>query len=333
MRILVIQTAFIGDAILATALLEKLHRHYPQARLDLLVRHGNQALFEQHPFVHTVLVWDKRRHKYANLWKVLGLIRTHRYDYVINCQRFAASGLLTALSGAPHRIGYDKNPFAWTYTQRLPHLIGPSETSVFGYGHVHEIERNHSLIATLTDPYPARPRLYPTPQQAQKISQYQQNGPYVCMSPASVWFTKRWPPHKWAALIRLLPPDVHLYMLGAPNDYDLCASILQNTQHPNAKNLAGALSLLESAALMAGATMNYVNDSAPLHLASALNAPVTAIFCSTVVDFGFTPVSDHSRVVQTTVDLACRPCGLHGKSACPQGHFACGEGIAAETVQ
>jgi heptosyltransferase-2 len=88
------------------------------------------------------------------------------------------------------------------------------------------------------------------------------------------------------------------------------------------RNLAGTLSFLQSAALMEKAAMNYVNDSAPLHLASAMNAPVTAVFCSTVPAFGFGPLSDKSHIVECE-NLYCRPCGLHGKPSCPEGHFRC----------
>lgn len=78
--------------------------------------------------------------------------------------------------------------------------------------------------------------------------------------------------------------------------------------------------------------MNYVNDSAPLHLASAVNAPVTAVFCSTVPAFGFTPLSDFSKIVETKHELDCRPCGLHGFHACPKGHFKCAEIDAEEII-
>jgi len=78
--------------------------------------------------------------------------------------------------------------------------------------------------------------------------------------------------------------------------------------------------------------MNFVNDSSPLHLANALNAPVTAIFCSTVADFGFFPIGKNSFLVETSEKLACRPCGLHGKKTCPQGHFACGKNIEIEKL-
>jgi len=75
--------------------------------------------------------------------------------------------------------------------------------------------------------------------------------------------------------------------------------------------------------LMKGAILNYVNDSAPLHLASAMDAPVAAVFCSTVPQFGFGPLSSFKRIIQIKESLTCRPCGLHGFNDCPKGHFDC----------
>ena len=76
---------------------------------------------------------------------------------------------------------------------------------------------------------------------------------------------------------------------------------------------------------MKNAKMNFVNDSAPLHFASAMNAPVTAIYCSTIPAFGFGPLSDISHIAEIDYKLDCRPCGLHGFKACPKGHFKCSE--------
>jgi heptosyltransferase-2 len=70
-KILVIQTAFIGDVVLVTGLLEDLHIQYPNAKLDILVRKGNEALFHGHPFLHEVLIWNKKEHKYSHLFKVI----------------------------------------------------------------------------------------------------------------------------------------------------------------------------------------------------------------------------------------------------------------------
>jgi heptosyltransferase-2 len=146
---------------------------------------------------------------------------------------------------------------------------------------------------------------------------------YVTISPASVWFTKQWPEEKWVELIQAIPKDLGIYLLGGPGDKNLCDQILRKAETSRAENLCGKISLLESAAVIRDAEMNFVNDSAPMHLASAVNAPVSAIYCSTVPSFGFGPLSDRSFIIETKEILSCRPCGLHGKKACPEGHFRC----------
>lgn len=311
-RFLVIQTAFIGDVILATALLEKLNQSYPNSEIDILVRKGNEALFLGHPFLHECLIWDKKNNKYGHLLSLVKEIRKRKYDAVINCQRFAASGLLTALSGAKIKSGFDKNPFSYTYTHKTTHIIGDGR---------HETDRNQSLISFLTDEHTAKPKLY--------ISENTTNTEeYVCMAPASVWFTKQLPVHQWIKLTNLISKNYTIKLIGAKGDYALCETIINASERKiNIENLSGTLSLLESAALMKNAKMNYVNDSAPLHLTSAVNAPVTVFFCSTVPEFGFGPLSDNQRIIQVKEKLDCRPCGLHGFNACPKGHFKCGNDI------
>jgi heptosyltransferase-2 len=98
------------------------------------------------------------------------------------------------------------------------------------------------------------------------------------------------------------------------------------------KNLCGQLSLRQSALLMKNARMNYMNDSAPLHLASAANAPTTAIFCSTIPNFGFGPLADDAVVIETKESLECRPCGLHGYKQCPKEHFNCAHSISQKNL-
>src|SRR6201996_7834787 len=122
-KFLVIQTAFIGDVVLATALLEKLHSYFPDAQIDFLVRKGNEALLTDHPYLHEVLVWNKKEHKLRNLWRMLQTIRRAKYDKVINVQRFAATGLLTAFPGARETIGFDKNPLSSFFSKSIPHVV------------------------------------------------------------------------------------------------------------------------------------------------------------------------------------------------------------------
>jgi heptosyltransferase-2 len=312
-RILIIQTAFIGDVVLATPLAEALHNSFKDAKIDFLVRKGSESLFKQHPFLNRILVWDKKKGKYRNLVRLIFQIRSSKYDLVINCQRFAASGLLAGLSGAKKITGFKKNPFSFLFNYKVKHEIGNGQ---------HECERNLDLIHFLSIPGEIRPRLYPA---GDEKTRFDLPDRYVCMAPASVWFTKQLPVPKWIELGNSLPAQLSIVLLGAAGDIDLCATVASGIKNKKLINLCGKPDLLQSAGIMKNAEMNYVNDSAPMHLASAVNAPVTAFFCSTVPEFGFGPLSDRSAIVQTKEKLGCRPCGLHGKRQCPEGHFRCAD--------
>jgi ADP-heptose:LPS heptosyltransferase len=321
-RFLIVQTAFIGDVILATSLVEKLHFHFPDATIDFLLRKGNEGLLKNNPHLNDVLIWDKKNGKYRDLLRLVRLIRPRRYDKVINLQRFGATGLLTALSGAVETVGFEKNPFSRFFTYGIEHRIAPD---------IHEINRNTELVSWFTNHTALKPKLYPSPGDFERVKPYQTQ-PYICLAPTSVWFTKQYPEEKWMDFLRQIPPALTVYLLGAPSDSEAVERIRQGVGSERVVNLSGKLSFLESAALMKGAQMNYVNDSAPLHLASAMNAPTTAIFCSTIPQFGFGPLADDSHRIEIEEILDCRPCGLHGHKKCPLGHFQCAYGIRTEQL-
>jgi heptosyltransferase-2 len=322
-NILVIQTAFIGDVVLATALLESLHMEYPKANISILVRKGNEGLFKAHPFLNEVLIWDKQQKKYKHWLGLLVAIRKNKYDAVINVQRYAATGLWTALSGAKMKIGFDKNPFAFLFTHQIAHQS-------VGNG-LHEIDRNHALLFPLGKLPKTKPALYPSTEDDTLIAPFQTKA-YLCMAPASVWFTKQFPLHKWVDVLNQLPFEGPIFLLGGPGDKSLNEQIIAKAKRPNLINMAGRLSFLASAALQKGAVLNYVNDSAPMHFASAVNAPVAAIYCSTIPAFGYGPLSSRSFIIETKEALTCRPCGLHGKKQCPLKHFNCAETITFEQI-
>jgi heptosyltransferase-2 len=322
-KFLVIQTASIGDVILATPVIEKLHHFYPDAQIDFLLKKGNESLFNGHPFLHKVLIWDKSNEKYKNLIRLLNYIIDEKYDAVVNIQRFATSGFLTAFSGAKQKIGFNKNPFSILFTNRVKHTINA--------GHIHETERNLKLIESITDTSVFPIRLYPMQKDGARMSQYK-TVKYITISPASLWFTKQFPKEKWIEFVSKLNKDLIVYFLGSKKDHDFCNEIIKEAGHKNAMILAGKLSFLESADLMKNASMNFMNDSAPMHLASSVDAPTTVIFCSTVTDFGFGPLSSDAKVIETYEDLDCRPCGLHGHKTCPKKHFKCGINIDVEKL-
>ena len=328
-KILVIQTAFIGDVILATALLEELHSAFPLAQLDFMVRKGNEGLLKEHPYLNEVLVWNKKEGKFKNLWKLLGEIRRRKYDAVLNLQRFASTGFLTLFSGAKRKAMFDKNPLAAFANTTATHLFAEHPED-----EIHEVERNQALLYQTFPQLKKKkvlPKLYPTPTDIEKASQWQ-NEPYITISPFSVWPTKELPIEKWVQFINEVDFAGNIFLLGGPGEVAGSEKIVQQSKNPKLNNLTGKLGLLPSVALMEKAILNYVNDSAPLHLCSASNAPVCAVFCSTAPHFGFGPISDFARVIEVKEPLSCKPCGIHGKKKCPLGHFKCGKNINVQQL-
>ena len=321
---LIIQPAFIGDVILSTSVIESLRAKYPDEPVDFLVRKGNETILANNPHIRNLYVWDKKNNKFGNLIKLIKAIRKNRYKCVINLHRFFNSGFITALAKSYCKTGYKQNPLSFFFSRKVKFTTAEG---------LHETERYHLLIDFLGVPL-KRPKMYPSQVDFESVDQYKKS-PYITIAPASVWFTKQFPADRWIELIdNFLPENVKVFLIGAKQDYDLCNRIKSQCKTAGRiEILAGKLTLTQSAALVKDALMNYTNDSAPLHICSAMNAPVTAVFCSTVPSFGFTPLSDNSKVVETSEKLPCRPCGIHGKKECPEGHFKCAYTIELEKMR
>jgi len=313
--IIFIQTAFIGDVILATALIEAWKKEFPNSSIDFLVRAGNEGILSGHPIIRNLYLFDKSR-KLKNILHLIKCFRRNKYDIAVNVQRYASTGIITTLSGAKVTVGFKKNPLSLFFSIRVGHKLDGR----------HEINRNHALISPWVGSMVCLPKLYPSTKDEMKVNLLKK-GKYFTISPASVWFTKQFPKSKWIELLDNLEPASTIYLLGGKSDGKLCDEIIGETTHNSVVSMAGKLSILQSATLMKEAEMNFVNDSAPLHIASAMNAPVTAIFCSTVPKFGYVPLSDNNTIVETKEPLACRPCGLHGYKKCPKTHFKCAQSI------
>lgn len=322
-KFLIIQTAFIGDVILATPIIENLKNNYPNSEIHFCLRKGNESLFHDHPYLAKIIIWDKSS-KYKNLFSLIKSIRKEQYDHVFCVQRFFSAGLITWLSGAKQKTGFNKSPFSRFFNSKIEHSIGNDS---------HETERNTALVSKICSNTSNQPKLYLNDEVRQNITDYI-SPYYICIAPASVWFTKQFPVDKWTELLNAIAvehPHAKTYIVGAPSDKTIANNIIQKSNNKHLVSLCGRLSLLESAALMSHAKMNFVNDSAPMHLASAVDAPVCAIYCSTIPSFGFGPLSKDSHIVQIAGNpaqqLNCRPCGLHGHQACPKQHFKCAHDI------
>ncbi len=276
------------------------------------------------PRVSRVWTWNKGKGRHAALLALGEELRKHGYDRVYNLQRFFSSGYLSWRSGAPFRSGFSENPFAFSFHHKALHRI-PHPLKEGGY--LHEVQRNRLLLEDKVYP-PRKPELWIGPGDEEKAMSMVGSQPYVVLAPASQWFTKQWHEEGWAELIRNIPDSIVVCLIGGKEDRALCQRLANS--RPGSINLSGSLSFKQSAALMKRAWRVYVNDSAPLHLASAVDAPVTAVFCATRPELGFGPLSHDSRVV-ISEHPCCSP-GLHGAQRCKSGHFLCSKGIDAQEV-
>jgi len=123
---------------------------------------------------------------------------------------------------------------------------------------------------------------------------------------------------------------VPVVVIGGPEDAELAERV--QAQAPGRAHVAaGALNLRAAAALIRRASVLVSNDSAPLHLATAVGTPVVALFGPTVPEFGFGPRGARD-VVLGHPDLPCRPCSAHGPRVCALGHHRCMRELSVETV-
>lgn len=318
-RILIIQTAFIGDVILSTPLVRNLRKIFPDSFLSFLLIPETKNVLENNPHLNQILIYDKRKKKgMGEFIRVLCKIRNGQFDLALIPHRSVRSALLARLSGIPGRTGFDNSAGSFLLTRKVSY---PAET--------HEVDRNLSLLSSLsprlTD---SSPELYPSPEDYSYVRQVLVNSGIkeedriVGIAPGSVWATKRWLPERFAEVSQLLVDKVgaKIVFMGSEDDRDLCQGI-GSLMKDKPTILAGSTSILQSAAMISLCKAILSNDSAPVHLASVMKTPVAAIFGSTIPEFGFGPYGVEHVVLQK--DVYCRPCGIHGRRKCPEKHFRC----------
>jgi heptosyltransferase-2 len=330
-RYLVIQTAFIGDAILTLPLVQVLKNFDVGAGVDVLVIPRTSELFSNHPAVNQVHIFDKRGkdNGLAGLRRFAHLIAEQSYDVALIPHRSMRSALLAWLGKVPCRIGFDRSAGWFLMTQTIRYE--PS---------VHEVERNLSLLRPLGIQWAGKelPSLFPTPADVQKVDEFLEDSglskasALIGIAPGSVWQTKRWLKERYADITRNLAQEgFSPVLIGGKEDEQLCQEIKAGIPSNRITISAGRLSVLESAELIRRCKALVSNDSAPMHLAVAMRTPVLAIFGSTVPEFGFAPYGDHSVILETK-GLSCRPCSVHGSQRCPIKTFDCMVNICAEAV-
>jgi heptosyltransferase-2 len=323
-KVLIIQTAFLGDAVLITSLLEKIRVESPSSTIHLLVRKGLEGIFKAYPHDHLGQVWTyDKSNKLKSWWTLRNELTKEKFDQVFVAQRFFGMGLLSISISAKKVVGFDKNPLSMFFDEKVTHE--------FGHGK-HETERNTQLLASWLGPQVHKPFLNASYLNKFPVDLHPQK--YVSISPGSVWETKRFPVHKWIEFIRLLPLDQEIVLMGSASEKHLSDEI-ENALEGSGRHIhndCGRFNLQEAIAVYQQSLMSFVNDSGPLHICSALNTPTVAIFCSTIPAFGFGPLAERHKIIQVKEKLACRPCGDHGKKSCPEVHFNCANSIDVQEM-
>ncbi len=320
---LVIQTSFIGDMVLTTPLIARLAEG---DEVDVVCTPVAAGLLANNPSVREIIVYDKRgRDRGARgFLRLASRLKGLGYERAYLAQGSARSGALALAARIPQRIGFSSSAGRAFYTDRVAFIEN-----------AHHAARLVSLatrdVAAVAARETLRPHLYPGEAERREVDDVlapigPNGAPLIGLAPGSVWATKRWP--HYPALAALLG-DLRPVIVGSAADAPLAAEIV--AAHAGAIDATGKLSLLASAELIRRCSVLVTNDSAPLHLASAMQTPTVAIFGPTVPEFGFGPLAERAEIAGHT-GLACRPCDRHGPQRCPLRHWRCMREITAASV-
>ncbi len=318
-RVLVMQTSFLGDSLLTLPLLRRIKEILPRARVSVLALPRNAEVFRGSPWADEVLVDDKRGANAGplGLWRAARDLRARGFDLAVIPHRSLRSALAARLAGIPRRLGFSTSAGRFLLTDVAP----------FSWL-THDLERNLALTRALggsAAPAPDEARYVtppPAPESLRKTlaqAGVAEGDRLVGVHPGAAWATKRWLPERFSELCRRLAADgFKPVIVGGPDDAGLGAEI---ARAGGAADLTGRTDLGELSALMGLLSLFVTNDSGPMHLAAAAGVPVVAVFGATTRELGFFPYGPRHRVLEA--ELSCRPCGLHGARACPEGHFLC----------
>lgn len=331
-KILILQTAFLGDLILSTAFFRAVRNQYPNSEIHLLVNASTETILLNNPDLNQIWVFDKKKMK-KNLFAFFSYakkLKKEKFDLVIAAHFSYRSSILSFLTGAPERIGYKESGFSFLHTKTVSRpLLGP-----------HEVDKLFSLIVSSED-FPSgrerRPFLFPTEEETKtynltKKKVLPNEEGYIIIAPSSLWETKRLPEEKFLSIITqiLRKRKETVVLIGSKADFEIETTIrrlmkiepLQMRERERVISLIGKTNLRELMSWIQGAKAVVSNDSSPIHFASAFNIPTVMIYGATIPGFGYGSLSSKHKYMEVD-GLPCRPCGIHGGRECPKSHFKC----------
>lgn len=326
-KILVVQTAFIGDAILTLPMIQRLKLNHPDSTIDVICIHNTAEIFSASPSVKNVIILDKKgKHKsLSGLWGFIKELRKNKYTKVYSPHRSFRSSFIVMNLNIPETYGFNSASFGHVYKNLIE------------YNHsYHEVRRNLALIG-YDDPngWKILPQIKASDEIQASIDNYFSNikldGAIISIAPGTVWNTKKYPAEYLETVIKFLVESSYkIILIGSEKEKQLCESIKDKFSR-NVYSSAGYFSLVETIELLKRTKLLITNDSAPTHLGMCADIPVLTLYCSTVPEFGFYPYNNGSSFLSIN-NLYCKPCGIHGFDKCPVKNFACGYNLVPEIV-
>jgi heptosyltransferase-1 len=283
-NILLIKPSSLGDIVMALPALSALRRCFPQARLTWLVRPEFAPLIEEHPHLDEIVLFDRRR--FAQAWRspaaarslltLVSELRGRRFDAVLDLQGLFRTGLLSWLSGSPHRFGPHWREMAYLfYTTSIP----PRREWI------HVVDYYLKLVGAMgaADLHaefvlPEKPAARATA--CELLSRHSIDpGHYAIIIPGSAQSSKCWPAERFAALVDHLASEHGLTVAatGSRAERPTIEEIRNLSKHP-VVNLASQTSLPELVEVLRGARLVVSNDTGPGHIAAALGRPLVMLF-------------------------------------------------------
>lgn len=318
-RILFIQTAFPGDAILTLPSIKKLKDFFPDCKIDVLCIPATMEIFNASPFVDTPIFIDKKGvHKsLLNTYKFIKQLKQKNYTRIYSVHRSLRTSLIVLLLEVRDTYGFDNSMLMHVYKNLIPYNSSK-----------HEVQRNFDLVGYEYDDRSWRviPEIVPDDELVRKINLFieqndLQNG-FIGVAPGSVWNTKKYPSDYYEIIIKhFVDQKYKIVLIGGENDKSITDSIASKF-FANVINSAGNFTIVESIELLKYAKLLLSNDSAPTHMGMCADIKVLTIYCSTIPEFGFYPYNKKSSSISFN-DLKCKPCGIHGHNKCPINTFEC----------
>ncbi len=327
-KILVIQTAFIGDAILTLPMIQKLKVKFPQSEIHVIAIPSTEEIFSASPFIDEVIVLDKKgKHKsLLSLFNFSRKIKKNNYTKIYSPHRSFRTSLLVVLSNVKETYGFTNSSLRHVYKNLVDYKIDN-----------HEVQRNLDLIGFeyRDDVWRIFPQIEVPEKIKKDVSNYfgelNNNYQFAAIAPGSVWKTKKYPIEYYEEIIKfLINNSFYVLLIGGASDEFLCSQ-LESKFKNNVKSTAGKFSLIGSIELLKRVKILISNDSAPTHFGMCANIPTLTLYCSTVSGFGFSPYNYKSNFLSFD-DLSCKPCGIHGYQECPIKTFECGYKLLPEVV-